>query len=62
MECDAWFGPRFKQQLLDSRDKIEKVTIHHFSGDDPREKKYNHYTTIFARQCLTLIKGLGNFL
>lgn len=61
MECDAWFGPRFKQQLLDSRDKIEKATIHHFSGDDPREKKYNHYTTIFRTSMLDFNKGFRQF-
>lgn len=61
IECDAWFGPKFNQQLLDSKDKTEKVTIHHFNGDDPREKAYNQYVTIFRTSMLDFDKGFRQF-
>mgnify|MGYP001072805347 CR=1 FL=1 len=61
IECDAWFGPKFNQQILDSKDKIEKVTIHHFNSDNPREKIYNKYTTIFRTSMLDFGKGLRQF-
>lgn len=61
IECDAWFGPKFNQRLLDSKDKAEKVTIHHFNGDNPREKAYNQYVTIFRTSMLDTDKGLRQF-
>lgn len=61
MECDAWFGPRFDQRLLDSKDKSEKFTVQHFNGDNPEEKMYNQYVTIFRTSMLDANKGFRQF-
>ena len=61
MECDAWFGPKFNQRLLDSKDKSDKFTVQRFSGDNPEEKVYNQYITIFRTSMLDANKGLRQF-
>lgn len=61
IECDTWFGPGFSQRLLNSRDKLEKVTKHHFNGDNHREKLYNQYITFFRTSMLDFSKGLRQF-
>ena len=61
MECDAWYGPNFSSNLLEAKDKREKVTIHHFNGDNPREKNYNKYVTIFRTSMLDIDSELRQF-
>ncbi len=61
IECDAWFGLKFSRQLLDSKDLAEKVTVHHFNGDNSSEKRYNQYATVFRTSMLDPAKGFRQF-
>lgn len=61
MERDAWFGPKFNQKLLDSKDETEKFAMYRFNGANPRGRTYNQYITIFRTSMLDFNKGFRQF-